>query len=100
MLKEKKHTMRVEEIIIPAGGAWCGLSMIDLDLRHRYHLLPMAVKNGVDGKDPKFVFDPPDSYHLTAGDVIVVMGDIHEVHKARHDAAHKRISSLTAVTNQ
>jgi voltage-gated potassium channel len=100
MLKEKSRTLRVDEVHVPAGGAWVGLSMIDLDLRHRYHLLPMAVKTGVDAKGHQFVFDPPDSYHLSAGDVLVVMGDIHEVQKARHEAAHKRINSMTAVTNQ
>jgi len=99
MLKEKGHTVRVEEIHIPQGGAWVGLSMSDLSLRHHYHLLPMAVKTHGSEKDPKFLFDPPDGYHLSAGDVIVVMGEVHEVHKARHDAAHKRISSLTATSN-
>lgn len=98
MLKERSRTLRVEEIHIPEGGAWVGLSMTDLDLRHRYHLLPMAVKTHGDEKDPKFLFDPPDSYHLSAGDVIVAMGDVHEIHKARHDAGHKRITSMTTAT--
>ena len=98
MLKEKSRTLRVEEIAVPHGGAWVGLSMTDLDLRHHYHLLPMAVKKATGPKDANFVFDPPDSFEISAGDVIVVMGDVHEVQKARHDAAHKRISSLKAAT--
>jgi len=97
MLKEHSHTLRVEEVTIPEGGAWVGLSMTDLDLRHRYHLLPMAVKtHGPDGRS-KITFDPTDNYHLSAGDVLVVMGDIHEVGRARADAAHKRISTLSTV---
>lgn len=96
MLKEKSHTVRVEEIQVPGGGAWVGLSMSDLDLRHRYHLLPMAVRTHGENHERKFLFDPPDSYHLSGGDVIVVMGDIHEVHKARHDAANKRITAMTS----
>src|SRR5262249_27750973 len=32
MLKQKGHTVRVEEIQVPSGGAWVGLSMNDLDL--------------------------------------------------------------------
>lgn len=95
MLKETSHTLRVEEIDVPEGGAWVGLSMTDIELRHRYHLLPMAVRTNTGTSEQKFMFDPPDSYHLKAGDVIVVMGDIHELHKARVDAAHKRISALS-----
>jgi len=96
MLKEKGHTVRVEEVIVPEGGAWAGLSMNDLDLRHRFHLLPMAVKCRATDLEPKFLFDPSDNYHLCPGDVIVVMGDVEDVAKARDAAAHKRISSLTA----
>ena len=96
MLKEKGHTMRVEEVVVPEGGAWVGLSMLDLDLRHRYHLLPLAVKTRAEGNENKFLFDPADNYHLTAEDIIVVMGDEDLVAKAREAAAHKRISSLTA----
>jgi voltage-gated potassium channel len=97
MLKEKGRTLRVEEIPVPEGGAWCGLSIIDIDLRGKFHLLPLAVKTGTEGKDPKFLFDPPNDYQLSAGNVIVVMGDIAEVKKARHEAQHKRISSLTSL---
>ncbi|HUN88883.1 MAG TPA: potassium channel protein [Terriglobales bacterium] len=96
MLKEHSRTLRVDEIAVPEGGAWVGLSMTDIDLRHRYHLLPMAVKTIGEDKQPKILFDPTDNYQLNVGDVLVVMGDIHEVHKAQADAAHKRISSLTA----
>jgi voltage-gated potassium channel len=93
MLKEKSHTMRVEEIAVAEGGAWCGLSVIDVDFRGKYHLLPLAVKT--TGKDPKFIYDPPPEHQLRAGEVVVVMGDIAEVKRARHDAQHKRISSLS-----
>ncbi len=94
MLKEKSRTLRVEEIDIPEGGAWVGLSMTDIDLRGRYHLLPLAVKTIGEDREAKFIFDPPDNHHLIAGCVVVVMGDVHEVKRARQDAHHKRISSL------
>lgn len=96
MLKEKSRTMRVEEIALPEGGAWVGLSMVDVDMRGKYHLLPLAVKTAGDGRDPKFLFDPPNEYHLKAGNILVVMGEVAEVKRARHDAQHKRISSLTS----
>lgn len=98
MLKERSRTLRVEEILIPEGGAWVGLSMVDLDLRHRYKVLPMAVRTTGEHNESQFMFDPPDTYHLRAGDVLVAMGDIHDVSKARHDAAHKRITALKEVS--
>jgi voltage-gated potassium channel len=99
MLKERSHTMRVEEIDVPEGGAWVGLSMIDIDLRGRYHLLPLAVRVPVAEHDKhhhetKFIFDPPDTHQVTAHSVIVVMGDVEEVKRAKTDAHHKRISAM------
>jgi voltage-gated potassium channel len=99
MLKERAHTMRVEEIDVPEGGAWVGLSMIDVDLRGRYHLLPLAVKAPVEQDkhhhEMEFIFDPPDTHQLTAHSVLVVMGAVQEVKRAKQDAHHKRISTLT-----
>ena len=105
MLKERAHTMRVEEIDIPEGGAWVGLNMMDIDLRGRYHLLPLAVK--VPGQHHEkhhheltFIFDPPDTHQLTAHSILVVMGDVQEVKRAKQDAHHKRISALTALNTR
>jgi voltage-gated potassium channel len=97
MLKEKAHCVRVEEIAVPEGGAWVGLSMIDIDFRGKYHLLPLAVKISGKAKDPHFIYDPPNEHHLKAGQVVVVLGDLAEVKRAQHDAQHKRISSLTSL---
>ena len=99
MLKERSQTMRVEEIDVPEGGAWVGLSMIDVDLRGRYHLLPLAVRVPLGQQEKhhhetKFIFDPPDTHQITAHSVIVVMGDIEQVKRAKADAHHKRINSL------
>jgi hypothetical protein len=93
--------MRVEEIDIPEGGAWAGLNMIDVDLRGRYHLLPLAVKVPMEHQDKhhhemQFIFDPPDTHQLTAHSVVVVMGDVQEVKRAKQDAHHNRISALTS----
>lgn len=98
MLKEQ-HTVRVEEIYMPDGGAWVGLNMIDVDLRGRYHLLPLAVRVPPPGQDThhhgtKFIFDPPDTHELTAHSIIVVMGDVEAVKKAKADAYHNRISAM------
>jgi hypothetical protein len=44
----------------------------------------------------QFIFDPPDTHQLTAHSVVVVMGDVQEVKRAKQDAHHNRISALTS----
>lgn len=95
MLKEKSHTIRVEEISVPQGGAWVGLTINDIDLRGKYQLLPLAIKFDKDQKEQKFVFAPGERQTVSAGSVIVVMGEIHDVKRARNDAEHRRLSSLS-----
>ncbi len=99
MLKERSRTLRVEEIDVPKGGAWVGLSMSDVDLRGRYRLLPLALKEPSAGHELNVVFDPPDTHHLTAGSVLVVMGDVQQVHRAQKDAQHKRISAMSGLSS-
>ena len=96
MLKEKGHTLRVEEITIPEHCAWAGLNLIDIDLRGKYHLLPLALKVPSASQEHEFVFNPPENHQLKVGSVIVVMGEVAEVHRARTDAHHKRITALSS----
>ena len=88
MLREQSRTLRIEEIDVGGHSPWVGRSLEQVDLRARYNLLVLAVKIAEEGREMKFLPNPPDSLTLLAGAAIIVMGDITELRKARHEAQH------------
>jgi voltage-gated potassium channel len=87
MLKEQSRTLRIEEIAISESSTWIGKSLGQLQLKNRFNLLPMAIKNAQTGPDGKgFWVNPPDNITLKTGLVVIVMGDVEDVRNARHDA--------------
>jgi voltage-gated potassium channel len=85
MLQEKSRTLRVEEIALEEGSAWVGRKLADLALGPNYDLLLLALKSTDDPAKP-LVFNPPSSTALSAETVMVLLGDIENLHRARHDA--------------
>ena len=85
MLQEKSRTLRVEEISLGSQSAWVGSLMSDLNLSDRYNLLPLAIKSTGDAGS-QFIFNPPKTTRLSAGSVIIVMGDEDSVSRARAEA--------------
>jgi len=83
MLKEHGRTLRIEEIDIGSGSPWVGTTLQHIDLRHRYNLLPLAIRQ----EDGSFLPNPPDNHQVQASTVIIVMGDVSELKRARHAAA-------------
>ncbi len=83
MLKEHSRTLRIEEIAV--GQAWAGNTMQELDLRRKYNLLALAVKERAAGEQ-QFLPNPPDELRVQNGTVIIVMGDVSDLHRARHDS--------------
>jgi voltage-gated potassium channel len=95
MLKDHSRTLRIEEIEIKKDSPWIGKTMGAIDLRTRFNLLPMAVKDenissgeSEAGTHHGFRVNPPDNTPLQHGMIVIVMGDVHDCHKARHDAGH------------
>jgi voltage-gated potassium channel len=88
MLREKARTLRIDEIVIPAASPWTGCCMADLKFRAIYNLMPLAVKTTVGEHKHDFMVNPPDTLALQAGTVLIVMGDVEEIQRARHDAQH------------
>jgi len=85
MLHEKSRTLRVEEIPLSESSVWTNSRISDVNLAVRYNLLPLAIKrDGTAG--PELTFNPPADTTLSAGDVIIVMGDEDSVHQARAEA--------------
>ncbi len=100
MLKERSRTLRIEEIEVHESSPWIGRRILDLGLKTRFNLLPLATKEGHHHRhhqhrhdtthDSKLGFsvNPPDDLVLKAGHVVIVLGDVQEIHRARTDAAH------------
>src|SRR5438270_209626 len=45
MIKEQSRTLRIEEIVVSDASPWIGKSLGKLELKGRFNLLPMAIKN-------------------------------------------------------
>jgi len=86
MLREKSRTLRIDEIPLSPHSPWVGKTLEQVRFRANYHLLPLAVKVSDSEHKHDFLVNPPDTLALQAGTVIIVMGDVEEVRRARHDA--------------
>jgi len=96
MLREKTRTLRIDEIVVPAGSPWSGQCLQDIKFRARYHLVPLAIKSAI-GEKNDYLFNPPESLALQPGSIIIVMGDVEEVHRARKDAlAHDEAVGISS----
>lgn len=85
MLREKSRTLRIDEIEISGDSHWCGKTLDELKFRARFNLMPLAVKSTVKEGTHDFLVNPPENLVLREGAVLIVMGDVEEVHRARRD---------------
>ena len=85
MLQEKSRTLRIEEINLANATAWIGRKISDIDLGARYDLLLLALKSADDPYKP-LVFNPPAATALSRETVMILMGDIENLRRARQDA--------------
>jgi voltage-gated potassium channel len=90
MLKEQSRTVRVEQIEVPEGSGWSGLSLDHLNLKARHGLVPLAVKNSGAHHNPGFLVNPPGDQVLRDGAIVIVMGDVNDVQRARDEAQAQR----------
>ncbi len=96
MLREKSRTLRIEEIEILPTSAWADVLMEEIKLRARFHLLLLAVKTKGKESDPRFMVDPTDNLMLQPGMVLIVIGDVNEIRRAREDAQQRRAQATAA----
>jgi voltage-gated potassium channel len=82
MLKEESKTLRVEEIIVGAQSPWAGKTIHDTEIHKRFELLALALRKPGD----KTHYNPRGSSLLSAGDVLLVMGDVDMIWRAREAA--------------
>ena len=96
MLREKSRTLRIDEIEITRASQWCGRTLEDIRFRGRYNLMPLAVKSTTMEGAHDFLVNPPETLSLREGAVLIVMGDVEEVHRARRDAHHQEAAAVGA----
>lgn len=99
MLREKTRTLRIDEIEIGPNSAWCGHSLEEIRFRARYHLMALAVKTTSEDQGHDFLVNPAENLYLTSGSIVIVMGDVDEVRRAREDAAqpaHSRAANVVS----
>ena len=85
MLREKSRTLRIDEIELTEASHWVGKTLADVKFRARYSLMPLAVKSTSAEGSHDFLVNPPENLVLRAGAVLIVMGDVEEVRRARHE---------------
>jgi voltage-gated potassium channel len=85
MLREQSKTLRIEDIVVKSHSPWAGQQLDALKLKSEYNLLPLAIRSVSDGANPQFKVNPPENVVLHAGTVVIVMGDVNDVRRARAD---------------
>jgi voltage-gated potassium channel len=85
MLKEQTRTLRIEEIEV-GPSPWVGQKVGEVELKQRFGLLLLAVK---DADGATYWANPPENLALRQGTVLIVMGDVVQIRKARSEAQHQ-----------
>jgi voltage-gated potassium channel len=85
MLKETSKTLRVEEISVGGSSAWVGKTIHETGIHRRFELLALALRKPTG----QMQYNPHGDTALSAGDVLVVMGDVDQIWKAREAAGGK-----------
>jgi voltage-gated potassium channel len=81
MLKEHARTLRIEEVLV-ATQSWVGKPLHQLQLKQKYNLLLLAVKD----QGATYFANPPEDFVLQHGTVLIVMGEMNDIRRARADA--------------
>ncbi len=86
MLKEQGRTLRVEEIDVKPSSPWQGRALHDLNLKGRYNLLALGLKRPTAESVLALQINPPDDAIIDQQVVIIAMGDVKDIQRARLDA--------------
>jgi voltage-gated potassium channel len=86
MLQEQSQTLRVEELELSANSPWLGRPLQDIPFQRDYNLLVLAVRQP-QAIGPKFWVNPPLTFTLQAGTVVIILGDLNDISRARSNAA-------------
>ena len=87
MLKNQNKTLRVEDLEIAPGSKWAGKRLTDVDLKGRFNLLVLGLKHPKGCDLPEIVVNPSDQATVSGGGVIIAMGEIADIERARGESA-------------
>ena len=79
MLRDQSKTLRVEEISLTQGSPWAGKTIHDTEIHRRFELLALALRK----TSGEMKYNPQGDNVLAAGDVLLVMGNVNDIWKAR-----------------
>ncbi len=79
MLRSERGELRINQIAVNGNSTLAGKTIMKSGLRDRFNLLLLGVRR----KDGEFEFRPPSSFVLEAGMILIVMGDIDNIDRAR-----------------
>jgi voltage-gated potassium channel len=82
MLKETSKTLRVDEITVGEASPWAGKTIHETHIHRSFELLALALRKS----SGEMKYNPRGDTALSGGDVLVVMGDIDQIWKAREAA--------------
>ena len=79
MLRQTSGTYRIDEITITSASSIVNKKLADIPLRDQLGLLVLAIIS----EDDNMLYNPPANSIIQEGSIIVVMGEIHNIQKAR-----------------
>ena len=80
MLRGKEAALRVEEVTLPPNSPLSGMSLGESRIAQKTGLLVVALRR----PDREFEFNPSASEVLSAGDTLIVIGDVRHVETLRN----------------
>ncbi len=86
LLKEQGKTLRVEEVEVQLNSPWAGKRLDQLDLKGRMNLLVLGLKHPEGSGLPELVVNPSDHATVSPGGVIIALGDMPDIDRARREA--------------
>jgi voltage-gated potassium channel len=75
MLRDTNRNLRIEEVSVPSTSPFVGRSLGDLNTHSRSNCLLLATR----ATDGGYAYNPPDGSKISAGMVLIVMGDPRDV---------------------
>jgi voltage-gated potassium channel len=83
MLRDPVHPYRVEELSVESHSPWANRQLQSLRLQPDYNLLVAAARKPGSGD---FVYNPEGTWVVEPGQILIVLGDVEDVKRARDSA--------------